>query len=1015
MGSAPHDLLTALRHAESRAEEDPWGSPYHVRYAQAVLDIAVEWSMPTVERWAVAWLKAAGGSHLRLRWSSRSRDGKVRRDGLAPGRVTALATGPGKVIIGCRSGPVASWTDDAGLRKIGESESAVWALAAREDRVFAAGARGYFLTTPETWKLPSLREGLRGVGSITAAAISEAGFVACGSEAGRVWVCPPNGNWIAFPQPDKSPVRALCFRADATLRAVWKAGWVAESQPLSVCEWVSSGPQRLETDQWPGAEVSAAAFDTTGEWLAVAVAGVVAVAKAPSIRLTEAWSHPGVRSVAWSPDGLLTSSGAGTLRVGEPDTPEPGVIRSETADGPVAFLGADHIVTAQDVDVVQWAVGEAGSYVLDIDSEDVISAVAADPADPGRTMAGTQLGRVLCYDGRGSPTPLFSGKHIQGRVQQIIRSGDEWLIAAQTGPYRCTLPPGAAPSPGAMPRRLGIGRLCRAVAASGQDAAFASNNQVFTLSGAPPLAFGTAVRDIRMSADGSIAAIDDRGTLCARDLSGADWSPQLPAREGWRLLAVDGQFIEVWNPNGKAGSPDGEVLRVSRYGSDRRLGGLPADATTVLRFDSRRVVLVCRDRGLGMAEVGAGQAGRSFGVATRVTTADTDGRRIVAASGKRIVGYDLLEPAETDGGGLLTLTATLAEGTCSVELPGGTVLQLSPEQVSELRTIQNDRWEELRKEMLGENPAADWLGEEATRIAVEQQSKLVTVAGSLGDQIWQSGLAIAVDGARGEDPDQRVRIEWRCDDEADEIPWELVHRSAAPLGWFDDPPITVVRSIRPRQTRRQADPPARGQLARHPMLVIRGAEFQLRTSDETYAWTRRRTRHSNVSLRSSQPTIIDNREALDRALADSVDILQIWAHCGPHKVRFSPRAAFDTAELADKVARCAPRLAVLVGCRSGALGRALVHRGVEAVVAMRVEVYSLTIQPLVADLVSLVLDGVPIDLAFAEALRSYVLTGQPGAAAVPLLYLAEGSSGQLFSTTASAVSAPVRDSHEDAS
>jgi hypothetical protein len=72
---------------------------------------------------------------------------------------------------------------------------------------------------------------------------------------------------------------------------------------------------------------------------------------------------------------------------------------------------------------------------------------------------------------------------------------------------------------------------------------------------------------------------------------------------------------------------------------------------------------------------------------------------------------------------------------------------------------------------------------------------------------------------------------------------------------------------------------------------------------------------------------------------------------------------------------------------------------------MRVEVYSRTIQPLVEDLVSLALTGTPVDLAFAEALRSYVLTGQPGAAAVPLLYLAAGSSGTLFPTTVQAASA----------
>ena len=74
----------------------------------------------------------------------------------------------------------------------------------------------------------------------------------------------------------------------------------------------------------------------------------------------------------------------------------------------------------------------------------------------------------------------------------------------------------------------------------------------------------------------------------------------------------------------------------------------------------------------------------------------------------------------------------------------------------------------------------------------------------------------------------------------------------------------------------------------------------------------------------------------------------------------------------------------------------------EAVVAMRVEVYSRTIQPLVADLISLVLGGIAVDLAFAEALRSYVLTGQPGAAAVPMLYLAAGSSGELFTSPTAA-------------
>ena len=210
--------------------------------------------------------------------------------------------------------------------------------------------------------------------------------------------------------------------------------------------------------------------------------------------------------------------------------------------------------------------------------------------------------------------------------------------------------------------------------------------------------------------------------------------------------------------------------------------------------------------------------------------------------------------------------------------------------------------------------------------------------------------------------------------------------------------MTSVRGIRPRSTsmqtgRRRASAP----LTRYKMLVIRGAGFELATSNQAYTQTSRRTRLSNVTMLSPQPLVVARRRDLGLALREPTDILQVWAHCGPTKARFSDDARFGTAELADQLARRVSRLAIIVGCRSGALGRALAERGVEAVVAMRVEVYSRTILSLVTDLISLVLGGTPVDLAFAEALRSYVLTGQPGAAAVPMLYLATGSSGKLFS------------------
>ena len=67
---------------------------------------------------------------------------------------------------------------------------------------------------------------------------------------------------------------------------------------------------------------------------------------------------------------------------------------------------------------------------------------------------------------------------------------------------------------------------------------------------------------------------------------------------------------------------------------------------------------------------------------------------------------------------------------------------------------------------------------------------------------------------------------------------------------------------------------------------------------------------------------------------------------------------------------------------------------------MRVPLYDHTVQPLVEDVTATVLAGTPVDLAFAEALRRYLFTGQPGAAAVPMLYLAEGSDGILFPRSA---------------
>jgi CHAT domain len=282
---------------------------------------------------------------------------------------------------------------------------------------------------------------------------------------------------------------------------------------------------------------------------------------------------------------------------------------------------------------------------------------------------------------------------------------------------------------------------------------------------------------------------------------------------------------------------------------------------------------------------------------------------------------------------------------------------------------------------------------------VADLSAAVFRAGQIGDLLWQEGLGLAIDYARGPDPNRAVRLEWDCptgDLAADRFPWELLHPSTAPVGWFGEPPITAVRVVEPATA--GWDPQARSGFTENPtMLVLRGADRELRAVDEAFDRFRRRTRRTRVRLLTARPREIDSLAMMGEALADQPDVLQLWAHSGDSGVRLSPAGEMvPTHVLADLVAQAAPRLVVLVGCSSGALGRALVARGVPAAVAMRVPVYDHTVQPLVEDVTAAALAGERVDLAFAAALRTYLFTGQPGASAVPMLYLAEGSDGVLF-------------------
>jgi hypothetical protein len=168
--------------------------------------------------------------------------------------------------------------------------------------------------------------------------------------------------------------------------------------------------------------------------------------------------------------------------------------------------------------------------------------------------------------------------------------------------------------------------------------------------------------------------------------------------------------------------------------------------------------------------------------------------------------------------------------------------------------------------------------------------------------------------------------------------------------------------------------------------------------DDAFERFRRRSRRTDLRLIHAKPKPVGTSADLIDALRTPADILQLWMHSGDEGVALtdSRRADMSPGDLADLLAGRPPRLAILVGCSSGALGRALIRCGVLAAVAMRVPVFDHTVQPLVEDVTATVLAGAPVDLAFARALRRYLLTGQPGAAAVPMLFLAADADTVLF-------------------
>ena len=314
--------------------------------------------------------------------------------------------------------------------------------------------------------------------------------------------------------------------------------------------------------------------------------------------------------------------------------------------------------------------------------------------------------------------------------------------------------------------------MCWTVSAVDDDAAFAWRRQACALSGAPPIAFGATVRDICYGTDGALAGIDADGFIRVRDGTGDEWSPPapppqagLPSRSGWRLLAADGKSVTVWNPSPRMrhGRPaEGEILRLSRFGEQIRLGRLSADTEAALAFGGSRFLVACPERGIGLAKMGADNPEPAIvGVSTRAETIATDGRRIVVSAGKRVAGYDLLESVAEREHGAISLRATLSGRACRITLPDGSIIELSREALEALRGTQAGVASEALDD-IGEAEAipAGEVREFAARVlargtdlAVRQQSVLVADGRRVGDQIWHNGVRPGLGAARAIEPE----------------------------------------------------------------------------------------------------------------------------------------------------------------------------------------------------------------------------------------------------------------------
>ena len=660
--AANPELLEVLSRAAARADADSGahGVPVHIRCAQAMLEMAVEWRLPDVERWAVAWLMAAGGGQLRMRWSSRSRDGRFRQEARASASIVSIAEAGGHVLLGLKTGAVESWAEDGTMHPLlPENGSPVWSVAARGDRLVAVGPGNGCRTSGR----PSPPPITRPKAGLTAVAIGSRGHVAVGTEDGylRTWA-PGRREWDQPKFGISKPVVAISYAGSgsALIRAVWESGEVAELDR-------ANGTWRL-LHRFPDG-VRAAAWTRTGTMLAAAMGEefwLVIPGEGGQFAARLLWPQAGVMAVAWSPDNVLASAGrdqicASTGRAwspGEVDVQVDSDRRTRREDHPARRRARGQRAGQSPGPVGTRQRGQRRSDVLRWRPHYRARHPASRPARHAGGYRPRPTERV--QRDRGDRPRRGATGRIQGHADRMAQRRQE--LAG--GHSRRHVPVPARRGPGA--HRQGLppvrGRRRRAFRLrDGQPRHHLGRRDLHT---AGPVA------DLHADPRGTLAVLDEEGNIRVQR-PGEEAVAGTGQKQGTRLLGNDAASLLVQDF-------DGRIRLLSPQGS-LSFGRLPADLLGAARFDRERIVIAYEDDGILLAS--AGPADHSW-VPDRVRVMTVNAGRIAVGTPNHVAGYDVLGAGGEAADGTIPLYVRSVRSGYQVQMPTGEPINLTGEEVT---------------------------------------------------------------------------------------------------------------------------------------------------------------------------------------------------------------------------------------------------------------------------------------------------------------------------------------------